>query len=413
MIAHYEDALSWLYCRLPFFQRQGAAAYKPGLERSLALMHWLNHPHTQYPTIHVGGTNGKGSVSHLIAAALQSKGLKTGLYTSPHLYDFRERIKINGEKIDPDFVVGFVQKFQKEVAASIDPSFFELTMAMAFDYFAAQNVDIAVIEVGMGGRLDSTNVIRPIVSIITNIGWDHMQFLGNSLPQIAFEKAGIIKTDVPIVIGERQSEVSDVFEKIAEARHAPLYYASELYSQMEFECELKGDYQKKNTKTAFAALQLLPDQFKPTPQQTLEGFKKVIQLTGLRGRWEVLMQNPLVITDTAHNYDGIRVVLSQLQKVMQGRLLIVWGMVRDKDAVKIFSQLPRDAYYIFTAPDIPRAMALPELTKIAEQYNLTFESVPRVIHAYRRALKLASDTDTIFVGGSTFVVGDLLKELDQ
>lgn len=413
MISNYDDAVSWLFSKLPIFQRQGAAAYKPGLERALTLMHWLNYPYTKYPAIHVGGTNGKGSVSHMIAAALQSKGLKTGLYTSPHLYDYRERIKINGNKIDKNYVVEFVQKFNKDMVSSIEPSFFELTMAMAFEYFACENVDVAIVEVGMGGRLDSTNVITPIVSIITNIGWDHMQYLGDSLSKIAFEKAGIIKTNVPIVVGERQPEVSEVFERVAAARHAPLYYASDIYSNVSIGCELKGEYQKNNTKTAYAALQILPPDLKPSDAEIHLGFNNVKKYTGLRGRWEVLSDNPLVITDTAHNFDGIKVVLKQLQSERRGKLFIVWGMVSDKDPLKIFSLLPKDAYYIFTSPDIPRAMPLSHLEKNAETFDLTYETVPEVLHAYNRALKLASSEDTIFVGGSTFVVGDLLKVLDQ
>ncbi|GCD76974.1 tetrahydrofolate synthase [Thermaurantimonas aggregans] len=412
MIANYQEALSWLTSRLPYFQRQGAAAYKPGLERSLALMHWLGHPHKRYPTLHVGGTNGKGSVSHLLAAALQTKGLKTGLYTSPHLYDFRERIKINGQKIRSEFVVDFVNRFMAEGQA-IDPSFFELTMAMAFDYFAQEAVDVAVIEVGMGGRLDSTNVITPIVSVITNIGWDHMQFLGDTLPKIAFEKAGIIKPEVPIVIGELQEEVADVFKNVAQAKHAPLLFASEAYKDLLLECELKGSYQLKNSKTAYAALQLLPETLKPTEEQIRYAFSHVVQLTGLRGRWEVLSQQPLVIADTAHNFDGIQIVFQQLEQVRKGKLYIVWGMVSDKDAIKIFTLLPKDAYYIFTTPDVPRAMPLDQLEKAAADFKLNYEKVPSVPVAYQRALERAQPHDTIYVGGSTFVVGDLLKHLEN
>ncbi|MFN4299928.1 MAG: bifunctional folylpolyglutamate synthase/dihydrofolate synthase [Thermaurantimonas sp.] len=411
MIANYQDALSWLMSRLPFFQRQGAAAYKPGLERTLALMHWLDHPHKRFPTLHVGGTNGKGSVSHLLAAALQTKGLKTGLYTSPHLYDFRERIKINGQKIRSEFVVDFVNRFIDE-AQTIDPSFFELTMAMAFDYFAQEAVDVAVIEVGMGGRLDSTNVITPVVSVITNIGWDHMQFLGDTLPKIAFEKAGIIKPEVPVVIGELQEEVADVFKNVAQAKHAPLFFASEIYKNHSFECELKGSYQLKNTKTAYAALQLLPEMLKPTEEQIRYAFAHVVQLTGLRGRWEVLSQNPLVIADTAHNFDGIQTVLKQLEQVRKGKLYIVWGMVNDKDAIKIFTLMPKNAHYVLTTPDVPRAMPLEQLEKLATDFELSFEKKPGVPAAYQRALELAQPEDTIYVGGSTFVVGDLLKHLD-
>ncbi|MFN3951966.1 MAG: bifunctional folylpolyglutamate synthase/dihydrofolate synthase [Thermaurantimonas sp.] len=413
MISNYDDAVSWLFSRLPIFQRQGAAAYKPGLERTLTLMHWLRHPYTRYPSIHVGGTNGKGSVSHLIAAVLQTKGLKTGLYTSPHLYDFRERIKINGNKIDQTFVLDFVKKFQKEMASSVDPSFFELTMAMAFEYFACNKIDVVVVEVGMGGRLDSTNVITPIVSVITNIGWDHMQFLGDSLPKIALEKAGIIKPEVPVVIGERQPEVADVFEQVAAVKHAPLYYASDLYPELDFECELKGDYQKKNTRTAYAVLQLLPIDIKPTLEEIQLGFANVKKNTGLRGRWEMLSERPLVIADTAHNFDGIKVVMEQLRRERRGRLFVVWGMVQDKDPAKIFTLLPKDAYYIFTNPDVPRAMPLSDLEKNADTFELSYESIPGVFQAYTRALHLATDSDTVYVGGSTFVVGDLLKELDQ
>lgn len=375
-------------------------------------MHWLDHPHKHYPAIHVGGTNGKGSVSHLIAAALQVKGLRTGLYTSPHLYDFRERIKINGQKIRSEFVVDFVNRYLAE-AQTIDPSFFELTMAMAFEYFAQEAVDVAVIEVGMGGRLDSTNVITPVVSVITNIGWDHMQFLGDTLPKIAFEKAGIIKAEVPVVIGEYQSEVAEVFEEVARAKHSPIVFASEQYKELRIECELKGLYQLKNTKTAYATLQMLPDTLTPTEEQIRYAFAHVVQLTGLRGRWEVLSQKPLVIADTAHNYDGIQIVMHQLAQVRRGKLYMVWGMVSDKDAIKIFTLLPKDAHYILTAPDVPRAMPIEQLEKLASDFGFTIEKVPGVAAAYQRAREIAQPTDTIYVGGSTFVVGDLLKHLDN
>ncbi|WP_244906317.1 bifunctional folylpolyglutamate synthase/dihydrofolate synthase [Schleiferia thermophila] len=412
MLNDYESALSWLMSQLPFFQRQGHTAYKPGLERSLALMNWLGHPEKKFKSIHVGGTNGKGSTSHLIAAALQTKGLKTGLYTSPHLYDFRERIRINGQKISKEYVVDFVNKFRSE-ALLVEPSFFELTMAMAFSWFADERVDIAVIEVGMGGRLDSTNVITPMVSVITNIGWDHMQFLGDTLPKIAQEKAGIIKPNTSVVIGERQAEVEEVFISAARSKGSNLIFASEEFKELEIECGLQGTYQRKNVKTAYAALQLLPDKIRPNESEIREAFRNVKKLTEIRGRWEILQDAPLVIADTAHNYNGIAMVMNQLKEVRKGLLFMVWGMVSDKDAVKIFSLLPGDALYLLCKPDVPRAMPIKQLEIVADKFNLNYESYDHVIAAYTRALELAGKSDTIFIGGSTFVVGDLLKHLDN
>lgn len=429
----YSDAIDYLYNQLPMFQRIGSAAYKPGLERVQSLDAMLGHPHTQFPTIHIAGTNGKGSVSHLMAAALQAQGYKVGLYTSPHLIDFRERIRINGAMIPRGAVVEFVERFTAMPAGEDTPSFFELTMAMAFDWFARKNVDIAVIETGMGGRLDSTNIITPQLSVITNVSYDHMQFLGHTLPDIAAEKAGIIKPGIPVVIGERQDEVSGVFEKKAGEMAAPLLYASDNPFAFSVErdkhsgqwhvshplgincyCPLAGYYQAHNILTALHALARL-ESFPTSPEAIYRGFNKVCEMTGLMGRWMQTNEQPTIICDTGHNMAGMESNSTQLQNWQllhpEGQLHIVIGFVSDKNVEFILPLLPAQANYYLTQASVPRAMPVERLADIAGQtgiHGILSGSVPEAVS---QALSFAAPEDLIFIGGSTFVVADYLASL--
>ena len=401
----YQQTLDWLFAQLPMYQRIGGANYKIDLEKTHLLMDLLGHPENGFKSIHVAGTNGKGSVSHMMASVFQ-QGFKVGLYTSPHLKDFRERIKINGEMIPENWVIDFVAKY-KDHFQQLQLSFFEMTVGMAFAYFKAQQVDIAVIEVGMGGRLDSTNVITPLVTVITNIGFDHMAFLGDTLEKIAGEKAGIIKQGVPVVIGKTQAETEAVFQKKAKESVAPITFADQL-PLVKLTSDLKGIYQKENIQTTNTALQLLPEPYKPTHEAIEAGFNKVIANTGLRGRWEILQQKPLIIADTAHNEDGIRLVVKQLAVTPHANLHMVWGMVNDKDISKVLMLLPKDASYYFCQPSIPRALPVSELVyaaSIAGLYGTSHQTVPEAIKA---ALLAAGPHDLIFVGGSTFVVADAI-----
>jgi folylpolyglutamate synthase/dihydrofolate synthase len=423
---NYEETLEYLYTRLPMFQRTGASAYKEGLENSLALDNYLGNPHKKYKTIHVGGTNGKGSTSHLLAAVLQQSGYKVGLYTSPHLVDFRERIRVNGEMIEKDFIIDFVER-HRAFSETIHPSFFELTMTMAFDYFAQRNVEVAIIEVGLGGRLDSTNIITPDISVITNISFDHVQFLGDSLPKIATEKAGIIKPGIPVVIGEAIEETETVFRDKANEVSAPIYFAEQekpivkaepqssggwLYIARSFGevwGELGGLCQDKNAATVFLTLEILIKQGYDIPQNAIkEGFAKVTSLTGLQGRWQKLGDAPKIICDTAHNEGGIQYIVQQLANERYDTLHFVIGMVNDKDVNKVLSMLPRNARYYFTKAGIPRALDATELQQKALEYQLagaSFLSVPDAVNA---AKANASENDLIYIGGSTFVVADAL-----
>lgn len=422
----YEQTLEYLYSQMPEYQRIGHLAYKPGLDNSLRLDAIFNHPHRNYKTIHVGGTNGKGSTSHLLAAILQESGYKTGLYTSPHLVDFRERIRVNGEMIPKEYVVEFVKKYRDDFEP-VMPSFFELTMEMAFLYFAEQKVDVAVIEVGLGGRLDSTNIISPDLSVITNIGLEHTQYLGDTLPKIATEKAGIIKPRTPVVIGEIEDEdVRRVFMETATQRNAPVIFAegamenlrsvktSEgwLFSSDDYPDmpnQLGGLAQEKNAKTVLTAVGELKQIGYQIPKEAVfSGFANVIALTGLMGRWQVLQEKPRIICDTGHNAHGIRYVAEQLLQETYDKLHIVFGMVNDKDINAVLSLLPKNAVYYFTKASVERAMDEKALAERAAAIGLrgeTFETVPLAIDA---AKTTAGENDLIFIGGSSFVVADAL-----
>lgn len=425
----YQETIEYLFNQLPVYQKIGSDAYKEGLGNSLALDNYFSHPHTKYKTIHVAGTNGKGSTSHLLAAILQQAGYKVGLYTSPHLVDFRERIRVNGEKITEQYVVDFVVD-HKDAFEPIQPSFFELTMTMAFQYFADMSVDVAVIEVGLGGRLDSTNIIHPDLSVITNISFDHMQFLGNTLPKIASEKAGIIKAGVPVVIGEAEGEVRVVFEETASKLGAPITFAEDEkiiksslktasgwlldtkhYSHLKD--ELGGYAQIKNAATVLCAVKELQNRGYAIPSKAIyNGFAYVTELTGLMGRWQVIQElHPKIVCDTGHNVAGIKYIVDQLAAEKFSTLHIVLGMVNDKDISAVLSLLPKRAIYYFTKASIPRALDQMELQKLAGKAGLTGYSYHTVAEALRAAKEWADPNDLVFIGGSNFIVADALIEL--
>lgn len=426
--SEYQKSIDYLFSQLPMFSRTGAPAYKPGLDTSLNLSKYFDDPHKKFKSIHIGGTNGKGSTSHLIASVLQSQGYKVGLYTSPHLIDFRERMKINGQMIPEEKVIDFVKKWQD---SDFDghPSFFELTMIMAFNWFADEKVDYAVIEVGMGGRLDSTNIITPLLSVITNISHDHNQFLGETLPQIAAEKAGIIKPKVPVVIGETQSETQQVFQEKAKDQGTEIIFADqvleplkqrikELIEKGELEFPLKGDYQKKNIDTAITAICKLQSQgVEISEEAIISGIQGVCTKTGLKGRWMILDQSPLTIADTGHNIAGITYNVNQLEYLIkdrpQGKLRIIIGFVADKAIDKIMDILPKNALYYVTNAQIPRALQADILCEkfIKSGFEARMFSTPW--EAYIEAKKEASAKDIIFIGGSTFVVADFLSCLSN
>lgn len=425
----YNDAIEFLYTSMPMFQRVGASAYKPGLDTVMLLDKKFGNPHGRYKTIHIAGTNGKGSTAHTLAAILQSAGYRVGLYTSPHLVDFRERIRVNGKMISHEAVVDFVKRYR---AMSLDchPSFFELTMTMAFEYFAKENVDIAVIETGLGGRLDSTNIITPILSIITNISFDHTAFLGDSLESIACEKAGIIKPAIPVVIGEAHGEVREVFEQKADKQNSPIFFAEDenkfdnieplenglLYRNTiygDIIGELLGDCQPKNAATILTALPILAKcGIKITDNAVREGFANVGKLTGLMGRWMTLCQQPHVVCDTGHNVGGWEYLSRRLHSV-EGQLHMVVGFVNDKDVSHILEMMPKTAKYYFTNASIERAMPVNQLADIAAKCGLRGEIYTSIESAYNSALFNATPSDTIFIGGSTFVVADLLSSLQK
>ncbi|MDR0711789.1 MAG: bifunctional folylpolyglutamate synthase/dihydrofolate synthase [Prevotellaceae bacterium] len=409
----YAETLQYLYAQSPDFQEAGKRAYKPGLDNTLRLDERLGHPHRRFTSVHVAGTNGKGSTSHLIAAVLQNAGYKVGLYTSPHLIDFRERIRVNGREIPEQYVAGFAE-MHKATVESIHPSFFELTMMMAFEFFAQEKVDAAVVEVGLGGRLDSTNVITPALSIITNIGLDHTDLLGDTLEKIAREKAGIIKPGVPVVVGEYQPEVAHIFEQKAAECSSPLVFANRQRSSADtakYELDLYGDYQQRNLCTAIAALDCLQERgvFSFYPKNMEEGFRTAATVTGLRGRWEQLCANPKIICDTAHNAHGLQQTMAQLAHTACGQLHIVFGMVADKDISGAVALLPRSARYYFTQADIPRALPVGALAGKCRAAGLQGEEYPTVAQALRAAKANAAANDIVYVGGSTFVVADALK----
>lgn len=410
----YQDTLTYLYNSTPIFQQVGGSAYKEGLENTLALDEHFGHPHRKFRTIHVAGTNGKGSCSHTIAAILQEAGYSVGLYTSPHLVDFRERIRVNGQPIPEEYVIRFVEE-KRCFFEPLHPSFFELTTAMAFRYFADVEIDVAVIEVGLGGRLDCTNIIRPDLCIITNISLDHTQFLGNTLPQIAREKAGIIKSGIPVVIGETTPETKSVFQKRAGEVNAPIYFAEENgredYPGIEY--ELKGLYQKKNSRTILTALPLLKEAgYRLDEQSVRRGFAHVTELTGLMGRWQKLQNHPTLICDTGHNVGGITYIVEQLKQQAFHNLHIIIGMVNDKDIQGVLALLPEDAIYYFTQASVKRALPANDLQKLAESDGLKGNCYPDVPSAVRAAQEKSLPEDFIFVGGSSFIVADLLANRD-
>ena len=405
----YEETVEYLFHVTPVFEKTGASAYKEGLSNTHALDEHFGHPHRQFKTIHVAGTNGKGSCSHTLAAILQSAGYKVGLYTSPHLVDFRERIRINGQCISKEYVVDFVEQ-ERSFFEPLHPSFFELTTAMAFKYFAELAVDIAVIEVGLGGRLDCTNIITPVLSIITNISFDHTQFLGNTLAKIAGEKAGIIKKNVPVVIGETTPETLPVFQKKAAAKSAPLHLAEAFEVAHDYDFELKGLYQQKNKQTILCAVNCLKDVF-TIPEEAIKiGMAHVCELTGLTGRWQTLQTRPLVICDTGHNVGGWQYLAEQIKAQTCKTLRIVFGMVDDKDINTVMQLLPKQAVYYFTQASSHRAIPVHKVQEIAKAHQLEGMTFSNVKDAYQQALSDAHPEDFIFVGGSSYLVADLLTD---
>ncbi len=427
----YEETIQYLFNSAPLFQHVGGAAYKEGLSTTHILDAHFNHPHNQYKTIHIAGTNGKGSCAHTIAAILQHTGLKVGLYTSPHLVDFRERIRINGEMMPQQYVIDFVEK-ERSFFEPLHPSFFELTTALAFKYFAEQHVDVAVIEVGLGGRLDCTNIISPILSVITNISFDHTQFLGNTLAQIASEKAGIIKHKVPVIIGECNAETRSVFEHKAHEVEAPILFAEDNKEVLSSEFsdlfghklrhyttrsfgdiygELTGECQIKNANTILCALHSLSKIFSVTHEDITYAFEHVCEMTGLRGRWQILQEHPTIICDTGHNTGGWQYLAHQLAQIATSgnKLHIVFGMASDKDIERVMSTLPHEACYYWTKASVKRATSEQTIANIATKYDLHGKTYSNVAEAYEAAVNNASTNDYIYVGGSSFIVADLLR----
>jgi len=406
-VNNYKDTVEWMFQQLPMYQRVGDQAFKKDLTKTLQFAKHLGEPHKKFKSVHVAGTNGKGSTSHMLASVLHEAGYKVGLYTSPHLKDFRERIKINGQLIDKKSVVSFV-KTHKKFLTDAKLSFFEMTVGLAFDHFAKQEVDIAVIEVGMGGRLDSTNIITPEISVITNIGLDHTAYLGSTLPEIAREKAGIIKKGIPVVIGEKHKETTPVFKEIAEKHNAKLVFAQDLrFSQ--YSTDLKGDYQNKNMKSVLGAVKLLREKGWSIPEECLKnGLNSVKLHTSLQGRWDILQEKPKVICDTAHNKEGLKLVFKQLKREEFQHLHIVLGVVNDKDLESILPLFPKNAQYYFCKPEIPRGLEAEILAEKAVNFGLEGRIFDSVSKAYEVAVNSALDEDLVFVGGSTFTVAEII-----
>jgi dihydrofolate synthase/folylpolyglutamate synthase len=427
----YSQTLEFLFSQLPAYHRIGKAAYKSDLKNTILLDNYFMNPHLSYSSIHVAGTNGKGSVSHMIASVLQEAGYRTGLYTSPHLKDFRERIKVNGVMIAKKEVVTFIEK-HKSILETLKPSFFEMTVAMAFNYFAEARVDVAVIEVGLGGRLDSTNIITPVLSVITNIGHDHLDLLGNTFKKIAGEKAGIIKRNIPVIISETQPDTQNVFISKARESGSAIYFADRNYScklginakpnkgrryimtdlstdrKIKGEILLGGDYQSKNLQAVFNAFEVLKDRFEVSDKNLTDGILNTILNTGLYGRWQILNIAPLTICDTGHNKEGLEYVLDQLKRIPKSALHIVLGFVNDKDLKSVLSLFPTDAQYYFTKASVPRALNEVNLKMEAEKFGLKGDSFSDVAAAYNAARKLAKQSDLIFIGGSTFIVAEVV-----
>ena len=431
---NYREAIDFLFSSLPMYQREGKAAYKANLDNTHRLDGYFKHPHRQFPTIHVAGTNGKGSVSHMLASVFQQSDYKTGLYTSPHLLDFRERIRINGQPIPEEEVTAFITS-HRSIIREVSPSFFEMTVAMAFDYFAREKVDVAIIETGLGGRLDSTNIIRPVLSVITNISMDHSEFLGSDLTSIAREKGGIIKPGVPLVLGSTDQETEHVLVSMAGEKEAPVSLARDTFESVfhtfsregasmirirdmqagsveTYACGLTGDYQQDNVVTALTALTRLKEMGWNIPGPSVHlGLEAVVQNTGIMGRWQTVGSNPRSICDSAHNQAGIAAAMDQVMQIPWKSLHMVWGMVSDKDLDSILPLLPGQAHYYFTRSKVPRALDAHVLRGKAAKHGLVGEAYPGVKEAYRAATQNAGATDMIFTGGSTFVVADLLQEL--
>jgi dihydrofolate synthase/folylpolyglutamate synthase len=405
---NYEETVKWMFEQLPMYQTQGASAYRKDLTNTILLAKYLGNPEKNLKCIHVAGTNGKGSTSHLLASILQESGYKVGLFTSPHLKDFRERIKVNGVEISKEFVTSFIAQHQA-FFTSHNLSFFEMTVGLAFEYFKQIQIDIAIIEVGMGGRLDSTNIITPLVSVITNIGYDHMQFLGTTLESIATEKAGIIKKKIPVVIGQYTAETRAVFEKKAAENEALLFFASDEITH-DYASPLLGNYQSHNKKTALKTISVLQSLklFQIAEDNIQRGFLNVIQNTGLQGRWQKLQENPVVICDTAHNLDGLKIVIPQIINQEFNQLHIVLGLVNDKKLEEILPLFPKNAIYYFCTPNITRGLSAELLCEKAGTFNLNGKVYASVSAAYEASKKVALRDDFIFVGGSTFVVAEIL-----
>lgn len=428
---NYAETIDYLFTRLPMFTKIGAGAYKKDLHNIRLLEAANGNPYTKFKSIHIAGTNGKGSTSHMLAAILQEAGYKTGLYTSPHLHDFRERIRVNGEMIPEDAVISFTQKMQP-IINEIEPSFFELTVAMAFDWFVQQDIDIAVVEVGLGGRLDSTNIIHPELAVITNIGWDHMNILGDSLEKIAFEKAGIIKENTPVVIGETLPVTKPIFEATAAAVHAPVYFAATLQQVKNWEqsglhlsitlqeagrqdaqtyrLDLPGFYQVKNIGAIVQSIRVLQQKGWQIPEAAIHsGLANTRKLTGLHGRWEQISSHPRIILDVGHNEDGIKAIKEQLELTDFNHLHIVVGMVKDKEIEKVLALLPKRASYYFTQANIPRALPAATLLEKASEFQLSGKAFPEVNQAFTAAKSAAAPNDLVLVCGSVFIVGELIR----
>ena len=404
---NYQDTINWMFSQLPMYQNQGKSAYKTDLTNTIKLVDHLNNPQYQFRSIHVAGTNGKGSTSHMLASILHEAGYKVGLYTSPHLKDFRERIKINGKEISKQFVIGFIMR-NRAFLESNSLSFFEMTVGMAFDYFAKKKIDIAIIEVGLGGRLDSTNVITPLVSLITNIGMDHTQFLGNTLELIATEKGGIIKPNIPVVIGETQNETKSIFMSMAKQNDSKISYADKEVRQL-FNCDLKGNYQKKNINTAVQAINILNKKgFEISSNDIERGLLNVVKNTGLLGRWQTIQEQPKVICDSAHNKEGLILVLKELKQEHCKKLHIVIGFVKDKDLDEIIELFPKNADYYFCKPNIARGLEAKALKQKFKDLGYAGKCFNSVNKALNMAKINASPDDLIYVGGSTFVVAEIL-----
>ena len=396
-----------MYGKLPMYQNVGGSAYKKDLTNINKLSKYLNNPHNSFKSVHIAGTNGKGSTAHMIASILQEGKYKVGLYTSPHLIDFRERIKINGVMIEKDFIVDFINE-NINFFNDNNFSFFEMTVGLAFEYFKMKSVDIAIIETGMGGRLDSTNIIFPEVSVITNISYDHVQFLGNSIEDIAREKAGIIKSGIPVVIGEKQNDIVNIFINKAEEKKSRIFFAED-FNVKEYECELKGSYQNKNIKTAIAAIELLNNsEISINEKNIKDGLNKIIQNTGIRGRWEIIENKPLIICDIAHNIDALSIVINDLKLINSNKIHFVLGFVNDKNLDSIVDLFPESSNYYFARPNIERGLDELELQELFNNNNRIGKSYPSVAQAFKSAIKQSNLDDVIYVGGSTFVVSEVI-----